>query len=207
MNIVLLGAPGAGKGTQAARLVQEYQLAHISTGDLLRAAVQAATPLGMEAKAFMDAGELVPDSLVINLIKERLREPDAASGFILDGFPRNTNQAVALQGELADLELKIDTALAILVDPEALIQRLSSRRCCRECGHIGSTADTSCPLCDSQMYQRDDDQPEAIRNRLEVYERLTAPLIDYYRGAELLSEIDGSQSAEEVYASIQQAIA
>ncbi|MCL2339666.1 MAG: adenylate kinase, partial [Actinomycetia bacterium] len=185
MNIVLLGAPGAGKGTQAAQLVATYGLLHISTGDLLRAAVQAGSPLGLEAKGYMDAGELVPDKLVIGLIKERLRAPEAAKGIILDGFPRNTNQAVVLASELDSLGLAIDAAIAVEVDPEIIVQRLSSRRCCRNCGYIGSVADAVCPKCGGEMYQRDDDTAAAIRNRLEVYEKSTAPLIDYYRGADL----------------------
>ena len=204
MNIVLLGAPGAGKGTQAARLVAEYGLVHISTGDLLRAAVKAESELGLEAKAFMDAGELVPDSLVIGLIKQRLAEPDAAFGIILDGFPRNTTQAVALTAELNALGLGVDLALAIQVDPEVIIGRLSARRCCKDCGFIGSAADAICPECGGEMYQRDDDKAETVRNRLEVYATSTAPLIDYYRGAELLAEVDGDRPPDTVFADIRE---
>jgi len=202
MNIVLLGAPGAGKGTQAARLVQELGLVHISTGDLLRAAVKAETPLGLEAKGYMDAGELVPDSLVVGLIRQRLAEPDAAAGIILDGFPRNATQAVALDAELASLGQEIDMALAIQVDPEVIIGRLASRRCCRDCGFIGSEDDAVCPHCGGEMYQRDDDKPDTVRNRLEVYANSTAPLIDYYRGAELLREGDGDRPPEVVFAEV-----
>ena len=202
MNIVLLGAPGSGKGTQAVRLADELGLLHISTGDLLRAAVAAGTELGLAAKGYMDAGELVPDSLVIGLIRERLALEDAKAGVILDGFPRNTNQAVALQAELEELELKIDLALALLVDAEVIVERLASRRCCRECGYIGNEADTTCPLCGGEMYQRDDDQPETVRNRLDVYEKSTAPLIDYYRGAELLVETDGDRHPDDVFSGI-----
>lgn len=207
MNIVLLGAPGAGKGTQAARLVSGFGLAHISTGDLLRAAVKAESPLGLEAKSYMDAGELVPDSLVIGLIKERLAQPDASGGVILDGFPRNTAQAEALDAELAALGLGVDMALAIQVDPEVIIGRLSARRCCRDCGYIGSAADAACPECGGEMYQRDDDRPETVRNRLEVYGRSTAPLLDYYSAAGLLAEVDGDRAPDAVFADISRRMA
>ncbi|MCL2136016.1 MAG: adenylate kinase [Coriobacteriia bacterium] len=203
MNIVLLGAPGAGKGTQAALMVEKYGLAHVSTGDLLRAAVNEGTELGLEAKGFMDAGELVPDSLVISLIKERLAAPDASKGVIFDGFPRNTLQAVALSAEFDLMGEKIDAALAIQLDAEVIVKRLSERRCCRDCGYIGSTQDPVCPKCGGEMYQRDDDMPDTIRNRLDVYEKSTAPLIDYYRGAEVLYEIDGDKHPDEVFQSIQ----
>jgi adenylate kinase len=207
MNIVLLGAPGAGKGTQAARLVAEYDIAHISTGDILRAAVKAGTALGLEAKSYMDAGELVPDALVIGLVKERLQEKDTDKGFILDGFPRTSAQAVALATELADLGRDIDVAIAVIVRPEAIVERLTTRRICRVCGHIGTVADSICPVCGGEMYQRDDDKAETVRNRLDAYEKSTAPLIDYYRGADLLVEIDGNRSAAEVFADIKRALA
>lgn len=137
MNIVLLGAPGAGKGTQAAKLVEKYGFAHISTGDILRAAVKNQTPLGIEAKKYMDAGDLVPDELVIGLVKERLKDDDTKAGFILDGFPRTSAQAVALSTELAELERPLDAALLVDVDKEVIIGRLTSRRVCRDCGYIG----------------------------------------------------------------------
>jgi len=206
MNIVLLGAPGAGKGTQAAKLVAEYDIAHISTGDILRAAVKAGTPLGLEAKSFMDSGALVPDSVVIGLVKERLQEEDTKKGFILDGFPRTTTQAVALDAELSGLDRDIDAAVAVIVDPEIIVERLTSRRLCKSCGYIGSTADTNCPQCGGEMYQRDDDKAETVRNRLEVYETATAPLIEYYRGSELLVEVEGDRPVDEVFAAIKRAI-
>ncbi len=206
MNLVLLGAPGAGKGTQAAKLVAEFGYAHISTGDILRAAVSNATPLGLEAKKYMDAGDLVPDSVVIGLVSERLAEPDAADGFILDGFPRTIPQAMALATKLDSLGRSLDHAVAVVVDPEVITNRLSSRRCCRDCGYIGSIADESCPSCSGEMYQRDDDRADAIRNRLEVYDKSTSPLIDYYRGAELLVEIDGDKDPDQVYSDIKHAI-
>lgn len=164
MNLVLLGAPGAGKGTVAQELVAEFGVAHISTGDLLRAAVKSGTELGIQAKKYMDAGELVPDQLVIDLVKERLAADDAQQGFILDGFPRNTAQAVTLDSELSAMGREIDCALLVDVAPEVIIDRLSSRRTCRACGYTGTAADATCPKCGGEMYQRDDDKPETIKN-------------------------------------------
>lgn len=206
MNLVLLGAPGAGKGTQAANLVSEFGYAHISTGDILRAAVKNETPLGLEAKKYMDAGDLVPDSVVIGLVSERLKEDDTKDGFILDGFPRTITQAVALSEELDKLGRAIDAAVAITVDAEVVVNRLSARRCCKECGYIGTAADASCPKCGGEMFQRDDDKEDVIRNRLVKYEESTAPLVDYYRGADLLKEIDGADDPKEVYAGIKVAL-
>lgn len=206
MNLVLLGAPGAGKGTMAELLVQDYGFAHISTGDILRAAVKNGTELGMKAKKYMDAGELVPDSLVISLMKERLEEPDAQKGFILDGFPRTIPQAEALDEELAQLDRPIDAAVAINVSKEVVVNRLTSRRCCKQCGKIGSVADEVCPECGGEMYQRDDDKEEVILNRLEVYQENTAPLIDYYRNQDLLVEIDADEGIAAVYDSMKRAV-
>lgn len=202
MNIVLLGAPGAGKGTQAKRLVKEFGIPHISTGDILRAAVAQGTHLGKKAKSYMDAGELVPDSLIIDLMKDRLGQEDAATGFILDGFPRTTAQATALDAALAEAGRTIDCALAIEVPFDVIVERLSSRRVCPSCGYIGTAADTICPVCGAEMYQRDDDKPETIKNRLSVYEKSTAPLIDYYQGAGVLVRIDGNRPVDEVYADV-----
>lgn len=206
MNIVLLGAPGAGKGTQAAFLVEEFDLPHISTGDMLRAAVKAGTELGKKAKSFMDAGELVPDDVIIGLVIERLGQPDTNVGFILDGFPRTTAQAVALDAELSKLERPLDAALLIDVDPEVIVGRLTSRRMCKECGCIGSVADASCPKCGGEMYQRDDDNETTVRNRLDVYAKSTSQLIDYYRGCELLVSIDGDRDPKVVYADVKTAL-
>ena len=194
MNLVLLGAPGAGKGTVAQELVAEFGVAHISTGDLLRAAVKGGTELGIQAKKYMDAGELVPDQLVIDLVKERLAADDAQQGFILDGFPRNTAQAVTLDSELSAMGREIDCAL------------LSSRRTCRACGYTGTAADATCPKCGGEMYQRDDDKPETIKNRLDVYEKSTSPLVDYYRGQGLLKSVNGDQARETVYGDVKEAL-
>lgn len=206
MNIVLLGAPGAGKGTQAAKLVEKYHMAHISTGDILRAAVKNQTELGLEAKKYMDAGDLVPDELVIGLVKERLQDEDTQAGFILDGFPRTSMQAVALDSELAELNRPLGAAVLVDVDKEVIIKRLTSRRMCRDCGYIGTDKDTVCPKCGGEMYQRDDDNEATVRNRLDVYESSTAPLIDYYRGCDLLVTIDGDQDPEVVFDEIQKAL-
>ncbi len=206
MNIVLLGAPGAGKGTQAALLVEEFGTPHISTGDMLRAAVKAGTPLGKEAKKYMDAGDLVPDDVIIGLVAERLQQPDTEAGFILDGFPRTSAQAVALDAQLSELGRPLDAALLIDVDSEVIVKRLTSRRMCKECGYIGSAADESCPKCEGEMYQRDDDNEATVRNRLDVYEKSTAPLIDYYRGCDSLVSIDGDRDPQAVYADVKEAL-
>lgn len=202
MNIVLLGAPGAGKGTQAAKLVEEFATPHISTGDILRAAVKNQTELGKKAKGYMDAGDLVPDSLIIDLMDERLREPDCEKGFILDGFPRTTAQAVALDDMLVRLERPLDAALLVDVDPEVIIKRLTERRCCKECGYIGTAADATCPKCGGEMYQRDDDNETTVRNRLDVYAKSTSPLIDYYKGKGLLKSVDGDRPVGTVYVDV-----
>lgn len=206
MNIVLLGAPGAGKGTQSARLVDEFGFTHLSTGDLLRAAVKEGTELGVKAKSCMDAGELVPDEVVIGLVEEKLKAAPEAS-FLLDGFPRTPAQAVALDGVLANLGKKLDYAIALEVDSEALVARMSQRRVCHECGYPG-TVETGpvCPKCGGEMYQRDDDNEATVRNRLDVYETSTSPLIDYYRGCELLVTIDGDRDPNVVYADVKEAL-
>lgn len=206
MNIVLLGAPGAGKGTQAAKLVEEFGTPHISTGDMLRAAVKAGTQLGKKAKSYMDAGDLVPDEVIIGLVTERLQDPDTEKGFILDGFPRTSAQAVALDAELSKLKRPLDAALLIDVDFEVIVKRLTSRRMCRDCGYIGTATDLICPKCGGEMYQRDDDNEATVRNRLDVYQKSTAPLIDYYRGGDVLVAIDGDRDADVVYADVKSAL-
>ena len=206
MNIVLLGAPGAGKGTQAQKLVEEFGVAHISTGDLLRAAVKAESKLGRAAKSYMDEGKLVPDKLVIDLVKDRLDSDDARRGFILDGFPRNTAQAVSLDSELSELGRSLDGALLVDVAPEVIVKRLSTRRTCRNCGYTGTEADVKCPRCGGEMYQRDDDKPETIQHRLDVYQSQTAPLVDYYRGHGILKSVDGDRPVDEVYADVKKVL-
>lgn len=209
---MLLGAPGAGKGTQAAKLVQTYGLAHISTGDILRAAVAAGTPLGMTAKSYMDKGELVPDLVVIGLVKARLQEPDTQKGFILDGFPRTVAQADALDRELEALGKQLDAVVSIEVDRQSLIDRLTARRTCKQCGAIFNviaqpeTASGVCPSCGGELFQRDDDTVETVSNRLAVYERSTAPLIDYYTAKGLLKRIDGNRPVDDVFKQIQDVV-
>ena len=203
MNIVLLGAPGAGKGTQAEKLVEDMGLCHISTGDILRQAVKDETELGLKAKGFMDAGDLVPDELIIDLMRERIQQPDTAKGVILDGFPRTTTQAVALDAMLKELERPLDVAVLVNVDAEVIVKRLTSRRMCKTCGHIGTVADgEKCTVCGGEMYQRDDDNETTVRNRLDVYANSTAPLIDYYKGCDLLLDVDGDRDPDVVYKDI-----
>ena len=207
MNIVLLGAPGAGKGTQAQKLVQEYGVAHISTGDLLRAAVKAGTKLGVKAKGYMDEGKLVPDELVVDLVKERLEAEDAQRGFILDGFPRNSAQAVVLDSALAEMGKNLDAALLVDVKADVIVSRLSSRRTCKECGYTAPAGTDKCPTCGGEMYQRDDDKPETIQKRLDVYETQTSPLVEYYRGKDMLKVVDGDRPVDEVYADVKELLA
>ena len=194
MNLVLLGAPGAGKGTQSQFIIDEFGLPHISTGDILRAAVKEGTRLGLKAKSYMD------------VMQERLNQEDCKKGFILDGFPRTTTQAAALDSVLSADGRRIDAAIAIEVPDEVIIDRLSSRRVCRACGYTGTAADATCPQCSGEMYQRADDNPETIKNRLNVYHTSTAPLVNYYAGAGVLVEIDGNRPVDEVFADVKAAI-
>lgn len=199
MKLILLGPPGAGKGTQAKMLTERFAIPQIATGDILRGAVQAGTPLGVKAKGYMDAGALVPDEVVIGIVRERLQQEDCTAGFILDGFPRTVAQADALQVNLQDLGRQLDRVVSLTVDADALVERLTGRRTCRSCGrgyHV--TFDPprnpqSCDVCGGELYQRDDDREETIRKRLTVYEQQTSPLIEYYRAAGLLTELDGMQ--------------
>ena len=202
MNLVLLGAPGAGKGTQAQKLVADYGVAHISTGDLLRAAVKAQSELGKQAQAYMNEGKLVPDQLVIDLVLERLEADDAKKGFILDGFPRNTAQAVALDAALEGKGIKLDGALLVDVAFDVIVNRLSSRRTCKSCGYTAGPDTTECPRCGGEMYQRDDDKPETISKRLDTYQAQTAPLVDYYEGKGLLIKVDGDRPVDDVYVDV-----
>ena len=208
MYILLMGPPGAGKGTQAANLVQKYGIPHISTGDMFRAAVKEGTELGKKAKACMDAGQLVPDEITIGIVKERLAKPDCAKGFILDGFPRTVEQADALDGILRALSIRLTRAVDISVPSDVLVERAVGRRICKKCGatyHIRfnpSKAEGVCDACGGETYQRADDSEETMKNRLSVYEAQTKPLISYYREAGLYSEIDGSQEMSKVFADI-----
>ncbi len=205
MNLILLGPPGAGKGTQAQMIVERFRIPQISTGDILRKAVKEGSPLGREAKAFMDRGELVPDKVVIGIIDERLREPDCGPGFILDGFPRTIAQAEALQPILAKIRKSIDHVINIEVDPEELIRRLTGRRTCKDCGamfHIlfqPTRREGICDRCGGTLYQREDDREETIRTRLKEYERQTAPLIQYYQLKSTLRSIQGIGGPEQIF--------
>jgi len=204
MRIILLGPPGAGKGTQAKDLVQKYGIPQISTGDILRKNLAEKTPLGLEAKKYMDKGELVPDSVVVGIVKERLKEADCSKGYILDGFPRTVPQAQALDAALSEMGTPLDRVLSIEVPDEELVQRLGGRRTCRSCQagyHVKfkpSKSDGKCDACGGELYQRDDDQEEAIKNRLKVYQSSTAPLIDYYKGKGLLKGINGVGGMKEI---------
>ncbi|MGP1407843.1 adenylate kinase [Selenomonas sp.] len=204
MHILLMGPPGAGKGTQAANLVKEFGIPHISTGDMFRAAVKEGTALGLQAKACMDAGKLVPDEVTIGIVKERLAKPDCKKGFILDGFPRTVEQADALSGILKELGLCLTAALNITVPTADLIERAVGRRICKSCGatyHVKfnpPAKDAVCDACSGDLYQRADDSEETMKNRLSVYEAQTKPLIDYYEKAGVYKEIDGRQTIDAV---------
>ena len=208
MRIVLLGAPGSGKGTQAKLMVEKYKVPQISTGDLLRAAVAADTPLGRQAKAAMDAGQLVSDDIVLAMIKERLAQPDAAKGFILDGFPRNIPQAVALDAMLENLSKPLQLALLIDVDFDVLMQRLTGRRTCESCGQVynvytsPSKLEDRCDKCGGNLRHRADDNEEIIGNRLRVYEAQTAPLIEYYRNQDKLRTVQGVGEIEDIFKAV-----
>jgi len=207
MNIILLGPPGAGKGTQAKKLIDKYGIPQISTGDILRAAVKAGTEMGRKAKEYMDAGKLVPDAVVIGIIKDRLAQPDCQKGFILDGFPRTVPQAEALDQVLMGLGGKIDHVISIAVDEEALIARLTGRRTCKNaaCGqmfHVKFTPSKKegvCDKCGGELYQRDDDNETTVRSRLAAYNQDTKPLIDYYTKEGLVRPIAGVGSIEDIF--------
>lgn len=207
MRIVLLGAPGAGKGTQAALICQKYHIAHISTGDILREAVKQGTKLGQVAASYMSKGELVPDDVVIGIVAERINEPDCQAGFLLDGFPRTVAQAEALDNTLAQMGWSLDAVISLEVDEDEVVRRLSSRRVCRQCGAIGSGAvveqgSSGCPACGGEWIVRSDDQPDAIRRRLQVYREQTQPLEDYYSNKGVLKRIPAVGTVEQVFARI-----
>ena len=208
MRIVLLGAPGSGKGTQAKRLQEDRGWPQVSTGDLLRDAANAATPMGLRAKAAMNAGELVADEVVLGIIKDRLGSDDAGRGYILDGYPRNLAQAEALDGVLAELDQTLDSAVLMDVPHELLMKRLTGRRTCSKTGkllniHFSPPEELqACIDAGGELLQRDDDREETINNRLEVYRRQTEPLIEYYRGRNLLNVVTAHGSIDEVYAGL-----
>ena len=208
MNLILLGPPGAGKGTQAQMIVERYHIPQISTGDILRAAVKEGTSLGKQAKTFMDRGQLVPDEVVIGIIDERLRASDCNAGFILDGFPRTTPQAEALQAILTKIRKSVDHVINIEVDSEELVRRLTGRRTCNNCGgmfHIlfhPPQKEGVCDRCGGTLYQREDDGEETIRTRLKEYQKLTAPLIQYYQNKKLLRPIQGVGGQNQIFEQI-----
>jgi len=212
MRIVMLGAPGSGKGTQAQRIQKEHGLPQISTGDLLRKAVADKTPLGLRAKSVMDAGELVPDDVVLGMIKGRIAARDAKRGFILDGFPRNTSQADSLDTLLATLDLKLDRVVLMDVDFDILMKRLTGRRTCSKTGavlniYFSSPAELeACKKAGGELVQRQDDNEDTIRNRLQVYERQTAPLIDYYTKKGLLKTVAATGEVDAVYSRLKSAL-
>ena len=205
MRLILLGAPGAGKGTQSKRLVQKYGIPQISTGDILRAAVKDKTKLGLEAKSYMDKGELVPDEVVIGIIEERLRDSDCKKGFILDGFPRTVVQADALESTLTQMDQSIEHVLNIQVDDAELLKRLSGRRICKECGegyHVEYSPSKKlniCDKCSGELYQRDDDKEATISERLKVYGTQTSQLIDYYSKHGCLSTVEGVGGESDIF--------
>lgn len=205
LNLILLGPPGAGKGTQAKKLVEKYRIPQISTGDILRDAVKQSTPLGLEAKSYMDKGALVPDEVVIGIVRERCGREDCANGFILDGFPRTTAQADALSNILKESGISIDHVIDIRVSKEYLVKRLCGRRVCRSCGtsyHVEFNRPDNagrCDNCGGELYQRDDDKEEVVRKRLGTYESQTAPLVEYYRENGLLRTVNGEIEIEAVF--------
>ncbi len=205
MRIVLLGAPGAGKGTQAKKLIDKYSIPQISTGDILRKAVANGTPLGKEAKSYMNKGELVPDSVVIGLVKERLAQDDCKKGYILDGFPRNTAQAETLDSVLSEMNAPLEIALSVDVDFDILMKRLTGRRTCKNCNQMynvyfsPSEKDGTCDKCSGELYQRDDDKEETIKKRLDVYKAQTEPLIDYYSRKGILKSVEGTGDIDEIF--------
>ena len=205
MNIIFLGPPGAGKGTQAQRICAALDIPQISTGDILRRAIKEQTPTGLKAKSFIDEGKLVPDDVIIDIVKERLAQPDCAKGYILDGFPRTVPQAEALE-QFAT----IDSVIELAVDDEHLINRLSGRRVCLKCGgtyHVSTLGGrTTCEKCVSELIQRNDDKAETVLNRLKVYHSQTAPLVSFYEGKNLLHRIDGAQDMDAIFHAIMETL-
>ena len=213
MNLVLMGLPGAGKGTQAQYIVNDFDIPHISTGDIFRAAMKNETPMGLQAKQFIDKGELVPDEVTNGIVKERLAQDDVKDGFMLDGFPRNLAQAEALNQMLEVDGKKLDAVINIHVDPEVLVDRLGGRFICRNCGatyhklYNQPKVEGTCDVCGShEFYQRDDDKPATVKNRLAVNIKLNTPLIDFYEKQGCLYQINGEQDIDKVYQAIKEVL-
>lgn len=208
MKVIMLGAPGAGKGTQAKKIADKYQIPHISTGDIFRANIKAGTELGMKAKSFMDQGQLVPDEVTIGMLLDRISQDDSKNGYVLDGFPRTIPQAESLTAALKERGEKIDYAVNVDVPDDNIINRMSGRRACVGCGatyHVVYNAPKSediCDTCGEKLILRDDDKPETVKNRLLVYHDQTQPLIDYYKKEGVLVEVDGTQNLEKVFQDI-----
>ena len=208
MKIIMLGAPGAGKGTQAKRIAEKYVIPHISTGDIFRANIKEGTELGMKAKEFMDQGLLVPDEVTIGMLLDRIKKEDCVNGYVLDGFPRTIPQAESLTKALEEMGQKIDYAVDVDVPDENIVSRMSGRRACITCGatyHVQFAppkAEGICDKCGAELVLRDDDKPETVQKRLAVYHEQTQPLIDYYRRAGVLVSVDGTQSMDQVFESI-----
>jgi len=212
VRVAFLGPPGAGKGTQAQTLARAWGVAHIATGDMLREAIAAGTPLGRQAKGYYDRGELVPDDVIVGMLEERLRRPDASGGFILDGFPRTMAQAEALDRMLKDHGQTVERVVFFSVPETELLRRLTGRRLCRTCGtpfHLVSAPPRKpgiCDRCGGELYQREDDRADTVRNRLQVYERQTAPLLDYYRDRNLLTSVEGTGDIGAVQGAVRRAV-
>ena len=208
MKIIMLGAPGAGKGTQAKMIAEKYQIPHVSTGDIFRANIKGQTPLGMEAKKYMDEGKLVPDELTVKILLDRVARDDCKNGYVLDGFPRTIPQAEVLTEALDKMGDKIDYAIDVAVPDENIVNRMSGRRACVTCGatyhivHIPPKVENICDKCGSELILRDDDKPETVLNRLKIYHEQTQPLIDYYTGKGVLKKVDGTKDMNDVFADI-----
>lgn len=209
MKIIMLGAPGAGKGTQAKRIAEKFGIPHISTGDIFRANIKNGTELGKEAKKYMDEGQLVPDELTVRLLLDRVKDDDCSKGYVLDGFPRTIPQAEVLDSELTKLNEKVDYAIDVDVPDENIVKRMSGRRACLKCGatyhleYLKPEKDGICDKCGSELVLRDDDKPETVNKRLKVYHEQTQPLIDYYSKKQILHTVDGTVDPDDVFKAIE----